>query len=180
MLAAIIANLQNVQPSPPPPRPSVIKIDRGGGGGSWPGYDIVDIVGAIRAFPEMSAEDPVARAARRHRFIGDYLRNKTATENREAAAFLAGATLAHQVATEESEAELARVVALYDQAVEYTKAARARAEATNTQLQLAQAQVQQQRSVMVGAVVVGVVGGVIAGAVIASMIARSRERALER
>lgn len=94
------------------------KIDRGGGGPSWPGYQIVDIISALEAFREVSGEHPVARAARRHRHIGEHLNGaRQAREVREAQAFLAGAALAEMAASErvvESEAELARVVAAFD------------------------------------------------------------------
>lgn len=131
VLAAIIANLQNVRPAPTPPGPTVIKSDRGGGGPSWPGYDLVDIVGALNSFREIPGEHPVARAARRHQHIGLHLQGaKEAREQREAAAFLAGAALASQVAQArigETEAELARVVALYDSVTAELAAARAAA-----------------------------------------------------
>jgi hypothetical protein len=98
MLAAIIANNQNV---PAQPRLPVVHIDRGGGGPSWPRYEIVDIAAAIAAFPEISGEHPVARAARRHRWIGEVLPGiREAREKREAVAFLAGATLADRAADE--------------------------------------------------------------------------------
>ena len=57
MLAAIIANLQNV---PQPTKLPQIKIDRGGGGQSWPRYEIVDIVAAAATFMEVSGEEPAA------------------------------------------------------------------------------------------------------------------------
>jgi hypothetical protein len=99
MLIALIANLQN---QPQPAKLPTVKIDRGGGGQSWPrGYDIVDIVAAISAFPEIPGEQPGARAARRHRWIGEALPFvKEAREKREAAVFLAGATLADAAAEE--------------------------------------------------------------------------------
>lgn len=128
VLAAIIANLQNDRPGPSP-TPPMIKVDRGGGGQSWPSYDIVDIVGALQSFREVPGEHPVARAARRHAHVGSHLQDARETrERREAAAFLAGATLADQVAQERigaTEAELARVMALYDTAVTELAAARA-------------------------------------------------------
>jgi hypothetical protein len=99
MLAALIANNQNVVPQPT--KLPTVHIDRGGGGQSWPRYEIVDIVAAIAAFPEISGEHPVARAVRRHRWIGEALPGiKEARERREAAAFLAGATLADAAAEE--------------------------------------------------------------------------------
>jgi hypothetical protein len=91
MLAALLANNQNVSiPATPP----MVKIDRGGGGQSWPGYEIVDIIAALRAFPEALGEHPVARAARRMRFIEEALPQiKGARESREGAAFLMGAEI---------------------------------------------------------------------------------------
>jgi hypothetical protein len=99
VLAAIIANNQNV---PQPTKLPQIKIDRGGGGQSWPRYEIVDIVAAAATFMEISGEEPAARAARRHRWIGQALPFvKEAREKREAAAFLAGAQVADRAAREE-------------------------------------------------------------------------------
>jgi hypothetical protein len=104
MLAAIIANLQNVQPTKLP----TIKIDRGGGGQSWPRYEIVDIVAAAASFVEISGEDPAVRAARRHRWIGQALPYvKDAREKREAAAFLAGAQVGAAAEREAAEAKAA-------------------------------------------------------------------------
>jgi hypothetical protein len=98
MLAAIIANLQN---QPQPTKLPTVHVDRGGGGPSWPRYDIVDIIAAISTFPEISGEHPVARGVRRHRWIGEALPFvKDARERREAAVFLAGATLADAAAEE--------------------------------------------------------------------------------
>jgi hypothetical protein len=92
MLAAILNNLQNV-PQPQPQLPTV-HIDRGGGGQSWPRYEIVDIIAAISAFQEIPGEHPVVRAVRRQRWIGEALPGiKDARERREAAIFLAGAQL---------------------------------------------------------------------------------------
>ena len=118
MLAAILQNLQN-GPQPSPPQPTVIKIDRGGGGQSWPGYDIVDIYGALQAFREIPGEHPVARAARRHRHVGEHLgRVKELHERREGAAFLTGAALADAAARERYEAmqrvDLATLIAIID------------------------------------------------------------------
>ena len=105
MLIALIANLQN-QPQPQPAKLPVVKIDRGGGGQSWPYYEIVDIVAAAATFMEISGEDPVARAVRRHRWIGQALPLvKEAREKREAVAFLAGATLADAAAEERHAAQ---------------------------------------------------------------------------
>lgn len=99
MLAALIANNQNV---PQPTELPMIKIDRGGGGQSWPRYEIVDIVAAAATFMEISGEEPAARAARRHRWIGQALPFvKEAREKREAAAFLAGAQVADRAVREE-------------------------------------------------------------------------------
>ena len=105
MLAAIIANLQNV---PQPARLPTVHIDRGGGGPSWPRYEIVDIAAAIASFPEISGEHPVARAARRHKWIGDALPFvKEAREKRDAVMFLAGASLADSAAEERHAVEIA-------------------------------------------------------------------------
>jgi hypothetical protein len=93
VLAAIIQNLQSAQPARPAALPTV-KIDRGGGGPSWPSYQIVDIAAAIAAFPEIVGEHPVARAARRQKWIGEALpRIREARERREAGAFLSGVQL---------------------------------------------------------------------------------------
>lgn len=90
MLAALIANNQNI--SQQPEKLPTVKIDRGGGGQSWPSYEIVDIIAAAAAFPEISGEDPAARAARRHKWIGHALPFiKESRERREASAFLTGA-----------------------------------------------------------------------------------------
>jgi hypothetical protein len=108
MLAALLENNNNTQPSPrPSPRLPTVRIDRGGGGPSWPSYEITDIIAAISAFQEVPGENPVARAVRRHRWIGDALPGiKEAREKREAATFLLGATLASAVASEEHHAVL--------------------------------------------------------------------------
>ena len=102
MLASIIANLQNVPQLPATARLPVVKIDRGGGGGpSWPSYDVVDIMTAVQLFPEIAGEDQVTRVVRRMRWIGEALpRIKEAREKREASAFLAGAKLADAAAEE--------------------------------------------------------------------------------
>jgi hypothetical protein len=92
VLAAIIANLQNVELAPQASLP-IVKIDRGGGGPLWGAqYDITDIAAAIAAFPEIAGEDPLRRAARRTRWIGEALpKIKEARERQNTAAFLAGA-----------------------------------------------------------------------------------------
>jgi len=102
VLASIIANLQNVPQPEATRRPPMIKIDRGGGGGpSWPSYDIVDIMTAVRLFPEVADEDPVVRAVRRRKWIGDALPHiREARERREASAFLAGVVVADAAAEE--------------------------------------------------------------------------------
>ena len=80
---------------------TTVKIDRGGGGPLWGRYDIVDILTATQLFPEISGENPVARAVRRTRWIGEALpKIREAREKREAAAFLAGASLADAAAEE--------------------------------------------------------------------------------
>src|ERR1700752_1348495 len=109
MLIALIANLQNVQPQRLPP----VNGDRGGGGPSWPRYEIIDIIAAISAFPEIAGEHPVARAARRHRWIGEALPGiKEAREKREAAAFLAGAAVGDAAAEERHAATEAQRAAM--------------------------------------------------------------------
>ena len=100
MLASIIANLQNLPQAEV--RPPTINVDRGGGGPLWgPRYDIVDILAAAQSFPEISGEHPVARAVRRTRWIGEALpKIREARERRDAAMFLAGATIADAAAEE--------------------------------------------------------------------------------
>lgn len=127
MLAAIISLLQDAAPgpSPQPPqpqpsRPAMVKIDRGGGGPSWPSYDIVDIVGALATFQEQPGEHPVARAARRHRHVGEHLEAiKQGRERREAAAFLAGAAVASAEMHDRYEAmqrlQIGEIVAIIDE-----------------------------------------------------------------
>lgn len=101
MLGALLQNNNNTQPAESPRRLPIVNIDRGGGGGSWPRYDIVDIFTAISAFPEIAGEDSLTRAARRHRWIGEALPAiKEAREKRDAVAFLVGATLADAAAEE--------------------------------------------------------------------------------
>lgn len=97
MLASIIANLQNVPQPEVQSRLPTIKIDRGGGAGpTWPRYDLVDLMTAMRLFPEIANEDPVARVVRRNRWIGDVLPHvKEARERREAGVFLTGAQLGY-------------------------------------------------------------------------------------
>lgn len=109
MLASIIANLQNVPEAEAVRRPPMIKIDRGGGGGpSWPSYDIVDIMTAVRLFPEIADEDPLVRAVRRRKWIGDALPHiREARERREASAFLAGVAVADAAAEERHQAAMA-------------------------------------------------------------------------
>jgi hypothetical protein len=111
MLVALIANNQNVVvPSVSIGLPT-IKIDRGGGGGArWPGYNVVDISAALAVFPEIAGEHPVARAARRMRFLDEALpRIRDTRENREASAFLVGAEIGRRALL----AELANEVAAF-------------------------------------------------------------------
>jgi hypothetical protein len=99
MLAALLENNNNARVQP---QPSTIRIDRGGGGPSWPSYEIVDIIAATAAFPEIAGEDSVVRAVRRNRWIGEALPFvKEAREKREAVAFMAGAKLADNAVREE-------------------------------------------------------------------------------
>jgi len=98
MLVPLIANNQNVVPAVLP----LVKIDRGGGGAQWPGYQIVDLVQGLALFPEIAGEDTVARAVRRKRFLDEILpRLKEAREGREGAVFLAGAQVGWQAALEQ-------------------------------------------------------------------------------
>ncbi len=189
MLAAIIANLQNVNPTPPGPKPPV-KIDRGGGGQSWPGYDIVDIMGALRSFREIPGEHPVARAARRHDHIGAFLkgtteRNRQQQEAREGAAFLAGAALAQSVAEETirvkedtirvKEDEIAKWALAYDQ-LNAEMAAQAALVAASTQVPAGRGIYRTRSSsggIGIGAVMLGVAAGVAIGVALARRGARS-------
>jgi len=112
MLAALLENNNNARQQP------TFKVDpraSGGrsrhniidGGGEQPQrYNIVDIIAAAAAFPEIVGEDPVTRTARRHRWISEALPYiKEAREKREAAAFLAGARLADAAAEERHAAQ---------------------------------------------------------------------------
>ena len=100
MLASIIANLQNAAPAEIPKRLPV-KVDRGGGGPTWPGYEAVDIMTAVRLFPEIANEDPTARVVRRLKWIGESLPFiSEVRQRREAVAFLAGAVVGDAAAEE--------------------------------------------------------------------------------
>ena len=118
MLLALIANNQNV--SAIAERPPTIHVDRGGGGPLWSTrYDIIDIVAAASTFPEISGEDPVARAVRRTKWIGEALPHvKEAREKRDAAVFMAGAQLADAAARAEPRtftlAEIEQLVQIID------------------------------------------------------------------
>jgi hypothetical protein len=99
VLISLLQNNNNIIPATVA-LPTVI-VDRGGSGPQWPGYDIVDIQGALSSFVEISGENPIARAVRRQAHIGqhlDALRDRR--ERREGAAFLAGAALAESAAQE--------------------------------------------------------------------------------
>lgn len=103
MLAAIIANLQNVAPAEIPKRLPMVKVDRGGGGGPlWSmRYDFADIMTAVQLFPEIAGEDSAARVVRRLRWIAEALpRIKEAREKRDAVVFLAGAVVGDSAAEE--------------------------------------------------------------------------------
>lgn len=122
MLASILANLQNLPLVPE--RLPMVKIDRGGGGPLWgPRYDIVDIMTAAQSFPEIAGEDGVSRAVRRTRWIGDRLaqigQDRDQRERRDAAAFLAGASLAASEAEERhrqiDQLRIAQVVQIVDE-----------------------------------------------------------------
>src|SRR4029077_13578228 len=104
MFAALSLLLDDSAPPGPSPKPPTLRFDSGGGGPSWPGYDVVDILGALQAFREIPGEHPVARAARRHAHIGEHLsRAKDARERREAGGSRAGATVADAAACERFE-----------------------------------------------------------------------------
>ena len=108
MLAAIIANLQNVQTEPlAKARLPTVIVDRGGGGGSlWPSFDSVDIMTATQLFPEVAGEDRFIRAVRRLKWIGEALpRIKEARERREAGVFLTAAQLGYAAGYEAGAAE---------------------------------------------------------------------------
>jgi hypothetical protein len=107
VLAAIIANLQNQEQPQPEPRPFRWQSRSAGrsnrdGDQSWPNYEIVDIIAALAAFQEIPGEHPGARAARRHRWIGEALPGiSEARKKREAATFLMGAALAEAAAKDQ-------------------------------------------------------------------------------
>lgn len=104
MLLPLIANNQNVVPASLP----LVKIDRGGGGRRWPGYEIVDISAAIALFPEIAGEDAVSRAVRRARWLDEALPAiRDARERQRAAAFLAGIQVGQFAQLEEFEARTA-------------------------------------------------------------------------
>lgn len=118
MLVALLQNNNNAQPQPQPRLPT-INIDRGGGGPSWPRYDIVDIITAAATFPEVAGEDSVRRAARRQKWIGDALpRIKDMREKQNAAAFMMGAQLADAAAAEryslQDQLKIEQLVAIID------------------------------------------------------------------
>jgi hypothetical protein len=118
VLIALIANNQNA--STAVGRPPTVHVDRGGGGPLWgTRYDIIDIVAAASTFPEISGEDPVARAVRRTKWIGDALPHvKEAREKRDAAVFLAGAQFADAAARAEPHtftlAEIEQLIQIID------------------------------------------------------------------
>jgi len=126
VLAALIAfqNEGRIQPRPP-----TVRVDRGGAGPRWPGYQIVDIVAVLAAFPEVAGEHPVARAVRREKWIGEQLPiAREAREAREAAAFLAGATVAESAADDRRvELSVAQMVAAFDALREFERARAPRA-----------------------------------------------------
>jgi hypothetical protein len=102
VLAAILQNLlQEVPAQAVGPLP-MVEIDRGGGGPLWPRYDVVDFAAAVATFPEIPGEDPIARAVRRTRWIGEALPLvREARERREAAVFLTGTEFGYQAGWEE-------------------------------------------------------------------------------
>lgn len=181
MLAALLQNNNNVQPSPQPsPRLPTVKIDRGGGGRTWPSYEIVDIMGAISTFPEIYDEQPLARAARRHRWIGEALPAvREAREKREAMAFLAGATLA-DAAAEERHAAVDAQRDLVDslkieQLVEIIDSVRGTESAAMTSARMRDRGVSGVSSGGGFGVFIGglIVGGLVVGAVIARVLLRA-------
>lgn len=182
MLAAIIANLQNV---PQPTKLPVVKIDRGGGGPSWPRYEIVDIIAAISTFQEIPGEQPLARAVRRHRWIGEALPGiKEAREKREAAVFLAGATLADAAAEERHAAIDAQHAAMdqlkIEQLVEIIDAVRGAA-APSVAVAKALKRGDRGAGTDVGLFVGGlVVGGLLVGIALAKRAPRRRDFGFRR
>lgn len=109
MLITLLNNNNNIIPTS---LPKVI-VDRGGGGPQWPGYDIVDIQGALASFTEVAGEHPVARAVRRQAHIGQHLDSmRERRERREGAAFMAGAMLAENASQEKIDALLQQIEAM--------------------------------------------------------------------
>jgi hypothetical protein len=105
MLGALLQNNNNAQAQP---QSWTVKNVRDSVGPNRPHaapepqYEIVDIITATATFPEIAGEDPVTRAARRVQWISEALPFVRGTrEKREAAAFLAGATLAERAVREE-------------------------------------------------------------------------------
>jgi hypothetical protein len=104
MLAALLENNNNTRPQA---QSWKVKLDRSGPSrpresDDSPHYVLADIIAATAAFPEIAGEHPVARAVRRHKWVGEALPFvKEAREKREAAAFLAGAQLADRAVREE-------------------------------------------------------------------------------
>ena len=169
MLAALIANLQNVvQPEKLP----TVHVDRGGGGQSWPQYDIIDIMAATHLFPEIAGEDSVARAVRRQKWIGDALPHvKEARERRDAGVFLTGAQLGYAAGYEAGASARADVTAdLPDVVVTEAAAAWAR--------DAAMPRAEQSRGTDGGGAGVGLLVAAIAigGVALLSRSSRSRRR----
>jgi hypothetical protein len=107
MLAALLENNNNTRPQA---QSWKVKLDRSGPSRpresiDSPHYELADIIAATASFPEIPGEHPVARAVRRHKWIDGALPFvKEAREKYAAAAFLAGASLATNVAGEERQA----------------------------------------------------------------------------
>jgi len=118
MLAALLENNNNARqqagfksdPRASGGRSRLDRIDGDNGEQHWQ-YNIVDVIAAAAIFPEVTGEDPAARAARRIRWISEALPYiKEAREKREAAVFLAGTQLG--AATERAEIEAAQKLSI--------------------------------------------------------------------
>ena len=157
MLAALIAFQNEARPAP---RPSTIKIElRGGGGPRIPMYDIVDYTAALAAFPEITGEDSLTRAARLRRFLDTQLPAfKDARERRDAAMFLSGAQLADLAAEERFAIEREQITR---EQLARDLAARERARA-------------HDRSVLAAVAIAGVGAGILIGISLATRKKRKR------
>lgn len=186
MLAALLENNNNthVSPQPSPRLPTVI-VDRGGGGQSWPSYEIVDIMGAISTFPEIYGEHPVARAARRHKWIGEALPGiREAREKREALAFIAGATLGDAAAEERhAAADVQRAIMdqlKIEQLVEIIDSVRGEVPATEAVATRSPVHERGARNVDGGNGVGLFVGGLVVGGLLVGLALANRRAAQHR